>query len=516
MLHDDSIDARLADGQPLADAIAWWWHDEPTVDAIRAAARAYDDASPAMIESAAKWFAIDDRLVAAGWTPEDLVHVYARASIRAYEPHGADEPVLRRAFDRVDSAVLEALADELLQRERDPFRDGLVGAVALEVLARRGPVDPRLDALVSLYRSPRSARAVLEALPADRRRACLDAVTAEPLNTMNGVWRVERALPLRDLLTPDQEQALAVRVDALRGHADEDGRYVDAIARFDAGGVEPLPIPAADGLTDGTRSAVEYLVSKLDDRERAQRLGAIAEARLDLAIRVDAPEAWSLEAWAAATDARRDEIGRAIAEAGGLTFDGVDRPAEWPVARFRRGDVAMVLIPGGSYRRGFSEAEEAAVRAAEAEQEGEENGYEEFGSLLDGAGSMRPVVEVTIGPVLLGVRPIEPLKPAAAADALAASPFRLPTEAEHERAARGGREGQVTYSGDRVVDEDWMFAQPPHPFGLELVGHYPEACADVYVAGYVGAPTVGTARVGPGPRVFRGGAAMVSPWQECG
>ncbi|MEQ1505216.1 MAG: hypothetical protein ABMB14_23485 [Myxococcota bacterium] len=470
-----------------------------------------------MIEAAANWFRIVDALAAAGFGPADLVQVCVRATVRAYEPHGPDEPVLAAVFDRADPATLTAVCDAVLPRRRDPYRDGMLGCVALAALAAREPPPPRFDPLVSFYCSSRRVRALLLALPAARREAALEYVLDQPHNPINGAWRLEQALPVRDLFGESQVARLAARVDAVR--TVDDPRAIAVVAAYDAGGVGALPVRGADGLTDGTRSGVEYLLQKAEEAARAARLGPVAEARVDRGLEVDAPELDTLEAWVSATDARREAIGRAVEAAGaaiGLRFDGIARPVDLPVARFQCGAHAMVLIPGGSFRRGFSDAEEEALRAA-GEAAGEDgNTYEEFGALLERVGEMRPVIEVTIRPLLLGVVPTQPVDPAIAADQFEASPFRLPSEAELERALRGGRDGQLTYAGDEAVDEAWMFDQPPHPFGLERVGHYPEACSDVFAPGYTGAPTDGGPRLGRGSRVARGGAAMVSPWQDCG
>ena len=103
---------------------------------------------------------------------------------------------------------------------------------------------------------------------------------------------------------------------------------------------------------------------------------------------------------------------------------------------------------------------------------------------------------------------------------LQAESLRLPSEAEHERAMRGMATSALTWRGDDQPDGDWMAEVSKdhlcNGFGLQMFGLYPELCSDVWAPKYTGAPTDGRPRLGKGPRVIRGGAIMLAPWQGCG
>jgi beta-phosphoglucomutase-like phosphatase (HAD superfamily) len=75
--------------------------DEPPPEwQLRAAAADRFIASPAILESAARWQRIDDALLAAGLTAEEIVRVYASAVERGPAGDAPDPDVVWRAVQR--------------------------------------------------------------------------------------------------------------------------------------------------------------------------------------------------------------------------------------------------------------------------------------------------------------------------------------------------------------------------------------------------------------------------------
>ncbi|MYX32246.1 SUMF1/EgtB/PvdO family nonheme iron enzyme [Streptomyces sp. SID8377] len=212
-----------------------------------------------------------------------------------------------------------------------------------------------------------------------------------------------------------------------------------------------------------------------------------------------------------------------------------------PAWRHTPSGVVFRAVPGGTFRMGLSDAELDAVRAIERAG-GAEDGLEPF---FAGAAQAQPVREVRVEPFLIARHPLtvaqvqhwlpeyeDSLADSVSGtarveddldDLLGAWPFRLPSEAEWEYAARAGTT-TLTFRGDGKPDEDQVLddfadeertAAAENAFGLAAMGSANEICADVWIPHFKGAPADARPRTGDGPRVARGGAGDLYPWQGC-
>ncbi|MEV8086353.1 formylglycine-generating enzyme family protein [Streptomyces nigra] len=203
--------------------------------------------------------------------------------------------------------------------------------------------------------------------------------------------------------------------------------------------------------------------------------------------------------------------------------------------------VIFRAVPGGTFRMGLSDAELDAVRAIER-ADGADDDLEAF---FIGAVRARPVREVRVEPFLIARHPLTVTQArhwlpeyedsftesdsstvrfrGDLDDLLGTLPFRLPSEAEWEYAARAGTT-TLTFRGDGRPDEDQVLddfadeertAAAENAFGLAAMGSANEICADVWIPHFTDAPVDARPRTGDGPRVVRGGAGDLSPWQGC-
>ncbi|UUU22180.1 formylglycine-generating enzyme family protein [Streptomyces sp. DSM 40750] len=198
-------------------------------------------------------------------------------------------------------------------------------------------------------------------------------------------------------------------------------------------------------------------------------------------------------------------------------------------------------VPGGTFRMGLSDAELDAVRAIER-ADGADEDLEAF---FAGADQARPVRVVRVEPFLIARHPLtvaqvrhwlpeyeDSYADSASStarveddldDLLGALPFRLPSEAEWEYAARAGTT-TLAFRGDGRPYEDQVLddfadeertAAAENAFGLAAMGSANEICADVWFPHFADAPVDARPRTGDGPRVVRGGGGDLSPWQGC-
>ncbi|MFM9698960.1 formylglycine-generating enzyme family protein [Streptomyces europaeiscabiei] len=212
-----------------------------------------------------------------------------------------------------------------------------------------------------------------------------------------------------------------------------------------------------------------------------------------------------------------------------------------PAWRHTPSGVVFRAVPGGTFLMGLSDAELDAVRAIER-SDGADDDLEAF---FAGAVHARPVREVRVEPFLIARHPLTVAQArhwlpeyedsfadsdASTArfeddldDLLGALPFRLPSEAEWEYAARAGTT-TLTFRGDGKPDEDHVLedfadeertAAAENAFGLAAMGSANEVCADVWIPHFTDAPADARPRTGDGPRVVRGGGGDLYPWQGC-
>lgn len=227
------------------------------------------------------------------------------------------------------------------------------------------------------------------------------------------------------------------------------------------------------------------------------------------------------EALRAGLDRDLDLESEAKVPDGWLTFTFRHRPT----------GILLQLVPGGTFVRGLSDAEESALRD-ELAAAGDEDAAIGL-SFLDAAAVARPAAMVRVSPFLLAPQALDDaairslvgagtvtggLLPGCVteavvdvlASALAATGLRLPSETEHEHAYRAGSSEPFPWGRSRPRSP----RVPANSFGFERMAEISEACADGWNPGHEGAPADGSARdEGVRPRVARGGAAEVWPWQ---
>lgn len=267
-------------------------------------------------------------------------------------------------------------------------------------------------------------------------------------------------------------------------------------------------------------------------------------------------ELLTLESWIATPDVRRSEIAQAVAKDHGLELETLApfQRADLPLASYKGLDglFRFVLVPGGSFSAGLSDAEVSHLEALAKPHRDDANFQLAWGNLFDNPSPMRPVRPVTVGPVLFAQNTMgdfalddwrTEMGEALVGEgvdvstlhedievAFAARGFRLPTENEWEWCARGGRQGEVTFKGNVVPDEGYYrtisreldrseerdpdrHCRRANDFGLLGFGVHAELCSDAYRerpdSQFLTTKTWAD-------RVIRGGAGATYKWQNPG
>lgn len=525
IFDDASLDARARAVLEQKD------RTKPSIELLERATHIEEAPSPAMLEDTAMWLGIVDDLRAAGLTTSEITRICLRAGLDTFDLHGPSPDMLAHVLvDEEGLAIARDLCEELAGHAgKLTWRHQNLANAALGRLAIAGAIEPRFDRLFGFYPTePSSLRAIIGSLPPERREALVLAnatpLTGPGVNTpRSAAFIVDKLLEISDLVP--MPAVLAAREKALAA-AIEDDEHGELAKEISAGA--PRVVPSRP--TPKALRALEYWLAGRQKAKRAQDITSLAQdihgARK---IAVDAPELASAAAWSASGAKRQKQIAASVAEAlsactkerakvvGLASFGGP------PIAVISCGKQRLSLVPGGTVEMGFSEEEEAAVRAQAEVNAGCDSHFELYGQLLEQLDLMRPITHVHVGPLLVAQGPGKTFELDEATEALSESPFRLPSEAEWEHLARGGKLRELTYRGDVVPDEPSWFVETrrlglkgANPFGLWGFGYEPELCADVYVGSHDDCPLDGSPRQGQGDRVVRGGAAQLYPWQDTG
>lgn len=521
ILDDDSLDARA---RPFIAET----RSRPTDELLQRAALIEEAPSPAMLEDTAQWIGIFDEMAAAGFTPEELLRIALRIDKPAFEVFGPDAAMLGHLF-AIDAGlpIARQVCEELLVRSAGKleWKDQRLANVALARLAT-GDIDPRFEPLFGWHPlAPTELRAIISAIAPERREAFVIArskpLAGEGVNTpRSAAFILDQLLWIVDLVP-----GIRSKFDALLAAATGDDQR-DKLATEIAAGtprtLEPRP-------TKKALRARAYWGEATKKATRADEILSLAEQAYARKLAVDAPELATVATWIAAGPKRQKQIALLVARTLGESTKTPSKVVDIasfggpPIATIVCGSSRFCLVPGGTFEMGFSKKEEAAVRARSEVNADCDNHFETYEQLFEQLDVMRPITQVRVGPMLVGQDPGRVFNLDAATDALQESPFRVPSEAEWEYCARGGKARELTYRGDVVPDEEEWFeethalgVQGANEFGLWGFGYEPELCADAWSETHDDHPADGTPRKGTGDRVVRGGAAQIYPWQACG
>jgi|GEM_PF-995633 len=501
---------------------------------IQRVAKLYCSASPAMLEGTSRWEAAREQLRAAGLNAAERFQAWTVNEDRLYGVGGPDEAFMYGDAGDIPTRALHrfciGVAARLDAGQRVPSQTHAAAATALRVLAERvGSLEEALWPLARLMGPAEGVTAVLAALPGPVAHRLLEPKLLPVKDGYIWLQRLAYIVRWQPFLSPRQLTRLEQSLERVAEVIPEFERVTlsrlrEQFAR--GGGISLQERHGPLGVTDEVADSLAYLTEKYAEERMVERIGPMLEERRARSITVEAPELLDVDVWEAVSESRREAIARVIDQAQDhLSFVGMERydERELPIAVFedRTTGWRFSLIPGGLYRRGFSMREEDLVRAVGAERADQPNFDEEYGALLEHAAVMRPVRDVQVEPFLLMQYPLDPQPVAEMGAIINELPYRLPSEAEHEYAQRGLTDGDLCWHGHSVPNEQLFEAlnaagAPVNVFGCGAFGIEPELLTDAWEPTYEGAPVDGTARLGEGPRVSRGGAAMLYPWQACG
>lgn len=525
ILDDETLDERA---RPILDVAS---APPPTDRALHAALLLDDDPSPAMLEDFAAWLDRVEALGRSGLAPDEVLRVALRALGGCFRAGAPPAQVLSRLLASPSGlAAARDLCDALLTRDLAslsfPMRAG--AQAALERLAADDALELRHLALLHWDCVDTALPAVAAALPTAKREAfataCARRDDAPSSMMLAALLAARSAVDTPALVAMREELLVAARDAAARVDDEVDREEQTARIEEDAAAHAAPPFPPPRRPTERAREALACLERGRAARRREAALGPLAErCWTDRAVTVDAPELATMAAWEGAGEARQRQIAEAVAAAVRGEF--------WELRVFGANDIAVItvdglnfcLVPGAEVSMGLSAAEEEAVRAAASARAGRPNHHELYTSLLDRLEVLRPVTKVRVGPLLAQQEPSRPAAPEELTAWLEGARFRLPSEAEWEHLARGGVEGEPTYVGPEVPDDDdWLpdvarqGVELANDFGLWGFGFEPEVCADAWHPSHEGAALDGAPRRGEGPRVVRGGAGQLYPFQATG
>jgi hypothetical protein len=394
----------------------------------------------------------------------------------------------------------------------------------LIILANHNQLLENYYPLISKHLPAHDLRIILKKIPANTQRDILARIfSKENLQNNQGTHIpkvvLHYTLPVIDLLPSeivDFVSSMAEELSRTKGNNEEEIATSDRLIHHAKTKTPLQDEPDASGMTTSAASVVDYLEEEHIKRQRLAGFSAYVESLKDRHISVNAPELRSIFDWKKSSSDRKNAIIKEIETTmEGIKFTGFAEN-ELSIAQFKHKSSKQVLslIPGGEVEMGLSDAEEKLLR--EYLESGDKKLSEEDSEILNAIDQMRPVKKIHIEPMLAAQKISVKGDIPALLDWIEAQPFRLPSEAEWEYLARGTKQQELTWNGHVIPDKNWMKEIKKHlnEFHLGEFGLFAEICSDVWKPTHTAIDH--QAVTGEGPRVCRGGAADLAPWQNCG